>query len=48
MNTLFVKNDQVRALVAKEPGLEYVETIRCTLLPIELHVLRNKRAASAG
>lgn len=48
MNTLFVKNDQVRALVAREPGLDYVETIRCTLLPIELHVLRNKRASAAG
>ncbi|MBL8863784.1 MAG: methyltransferase [Planctomycetes bacterium] len=43
MNTLFVKGDAVRALVAKEPGLEYLETIRSRLLPIELHVLRNRR-----
>lgn len=43
MNTLFVKGDAVRALVAKEPGLEYQETIRCRFLPIELHVMKNRR-----
>jgi len=43
MNTLFVKGEQIRALVAKEPGLEYQETIRSRLLPIELHVFKNRR-----
>lgn len=43
MNTLFVKGDAVRALVAAEPGLEYQETIRSRFLPIELHVFRNRR-----
>lgn len=43
MNTLFVKGDAVRALVAREKGLRYVETVASKLLPIELHVMENTR-----
>jgi methylase of polypeptide subunit release factors len=43
MNTLFVKGDVIRAMVAKEPGLRYRETITSRLLPIDLHVFENVR-----
>ena len=46
MNTIFVKRDRIRAMVADQPELELVETYRAPVLPIELHTIENRHARS--
>ena len=43
MNRLFVKAPVIREMVAKQPGLRYVETIPSRILPVDLHVIESTR-----
>jgi methylase of polypeptide subunit release factors len=47
MNTLFVKGDKIRDMIAKEPGLKFIRTITSSVLPIDIHVMENRSAAKA-
>lgn len=44
MNTMFVKGDTIREMIARQPQLEFIRTIRAKVLPIELHVMANRSA----
>ncbi len=42
MNTMFVKGERIRDMVAHQPELKFIETVRAKVLPIELHILENR------